>query len=88
MRDLSKEIMDEMSLDEKIGQLFFVRPEALEGRNVDTTVDPTILEKSYEEQSEKDKIPTTSISGIQIENLQRFPVGGVAFFGKNIVTRE
>ena len=34
---LSKEILNQMTLDEKIGQLFFVRPEALEGRTLDTT---------------------------------------------------
>lgn len=85
---LSKEILEKMSLEEKIGQLFFVRPEALEGRNIDTTIDPTLLEESLENQRDRDKKPTINISDLQKENLDKYNVGGIAFFGKNIVSRE
>lgn len=38
---LSKEILEKMSLEAKIGQLFFVRPEALENQ-IDCDKKPTI----------------------------------------------
>ncbi|MDD4795415.1 MAG: glycoside hydrolase family 3 protein [Bacilli bacterium] len=67
---LSKEILEKMSLEEKIGQLFFVRPEALKN------------------QINCDKKPTIKISDIQKESLAKYNVGGIAFFGKNIISRE
>ncbi len=68
MTTLSNEILNKMTLEEKIGQLFFVRPDALEKQDV--------------------KAPATSINEIQKYNLKKYNVGGIAFFGKNIVSRE
>lgn len=85
---LSNEVLKQMTLDEKIGQLFFVWPEALERRTVDMTVDPSVIKAPLEEQRDRDKKPTTEISDLQIANLKKYNVGGIAFFGYNIENRE
>ena len=84
---LAKEIRQGMTLDEKIGQLFMVRPEALEGRNTENVTD-SVLDKPIAEQTDRDKIATTSISDVQKANLRKYNVGGIAFFSQNIVTRD
>ena len=58
-------LLDSMSLDEKICQLFIVRPEDLGG--------------SY---------PVTQVNENLDDLLMQYPVGGVVFFGENILDRE
>lgn len=68
--DIQKKLAS-MSLEEKVGQLFFVRAEALMGNNSADTLKKHI---------EGTKKVTTSMK----KGLQRYPVGGVVLFAKNI----
>ena len=59
-----------MTLEEKVGQLFFVRPEALDpGRSAADGESAPGVRRMTEEMR---------------DNLARCPVGGVVIFGKNI----
>lgn len=60
-----------MTLNEKIGQLFIVRPEALVSPHSD-------LSKSYKSVS--------AMSDAMRSNFAKYPVGGVALFADNILT--
>lgn len=66
------EIMKDMSLRQKIGQLFIIRPDGL-----DFSLD------AY--QVESDDFPTTRLSDTQLSNLQDYPVGGFTLFSKNLI---
>ena len=68
----AQEILDSMSLREKIGQLFIVRPDALEES------------LTLEEINDNYKYGVTTCSGAMLEMLGEYPVGGVAIFGKNL----
>lgn len=65
--------MEEMTIEEKVGQLFMIRPDALELGFTDTIINDdkmggvTYVDKSME------------------RALQEYPVGGVVMFEKNIV---
>lgn len=68
--------IENMTLREKLGQMFFVVPEAF---------DLTLT------QTEIDKVKTKSSSVLLDEmkiNLQKYPAGGICFFAKNIDTPE
>ena len=63
-----------MSLREKVGQLFLIRPDQL-----DTRIDL--------EQVHKDKLGTegiTSVNKVMLETLKDYPAGGFVLFRKNI----
>ena len=64
-------ILSEMTLREKIGQLFIVRPEALAVPYAD-------LSANYRSVS--------AVSEEMRKNFAKFPVGGVALFADNIIT--
>ena len=66
----------EMSTEEKVGQLFIIRPAAL-----DTSLTPAQI-------SDASKYGVTELSDAMAETLKQYPAGGFAFFGKNITSPE
>lgn len=67
----SKSYLDNMTLEEKIGQMFIVCPEAL-----------NVSENAETAQA------VDTVTEVMRENLEKFPVGGIAVFGKNITGAE
>lgn len=63
----AKSYLDNMTPEEKIGQMFIVRPEAL---NVSGNAETAQA--------------VDTVTEVMRENLKKFPVGGIAVFGKNI----
>lgn len=74
----AERLLEQMTLEEKIGQLFIVRPSALQGN--------TNPEENSDEIVETGSI--TSLDGKMKENLKHYKVGGVALFADNIVSPE
>lgn len=68
----SPDILSSLTLEEKVGQLFLVRPDAL---------DPAL---SQQEIDDADGHGVTEVSDAMRQFLNRYPVGGVVLFGKNI----
>lgn len=69
-------ILAQMTLREKVGQLFMVRPDAL---------DPT----QSQEQIDADKAPgVQQLTPAMQTMLEQYPVGGICQFGKNIADPE
>ncbi len=62
----------DMTLRQKVGQLFLVRPDAL---------DPSLAQNVIDD---ADADGVTEVSGSMREFLEQYPVGGVVLFGKNI----
>ena len=67
----AKSYLDNMTMEEKIGQMFIVRPEAL---NVSGNAETAQA--------------VDTVTEVMRENLEKFPVGGIAVFGKNITGAE
>lgn len=65
-----------MSLDEKIGQIFIIRPDAL---------DPQLTAAQIDDAA---KYGVTSLSASMAETLKEYPAGGIAMFGKNITSPD
>ena len=72
---LAEKQLAQMSLEEKVGQLFFVRSEALIGYK--TVADLQSVEKA-----------TTKVDKKMLKGLKQYPVGGVVLFAKNILNPE
>ena len=70
--DLAHRMLAAMSLREKVGQLFIVRPDAL-----DQSILPQDLDNSRGE-------GVTALTDAMRDGLEKYPVGGVIFFDKNI----
>lgn len=68
--------VDMLTLEQKVGQLFIVRPDAL-----DTT-------QSLYEVSSSDSEGRIVLTDTMIRTLEQYPVGGVCFFSKNISTPD
>lgn len=68
------EKIQNMSLREKVGQLFMIRPEALEGRYSPAELEDNSLPGS------------TSVSDDMKEKYTQYPCGGFALFRKNILS--
>ena len=68
-------IMETMSLEEKIGQLFIVRPDCLDPEYIDDDRNP-------------DYKVFTELTGGMKETYKDYPAGGFVLFGKNIVDEE
>lgn len=66
------ELLAEMTLREKVGQLFLVRPDAL---------DPALSQQTI---NDADVSGVTEVSETMAAFLEEYPVGGVVLFGKNI----
>lgn len=69
-------LLEGMTLREKIGQLFFVRPEALCPGLTPAEVNDTKLHGAL------------ALSPAMVETLAEYPVGGIIFFGKNVESAE
>lgn len=67
----AKSYLDNMTLEEKICQMFIVCPEAL-----------NVSENAETAQA------VDTVTEVMRENLEKFPVGGIAVFGKNITGAE
>ena len=72
--DAVMKTIESMSLREKVGQLFMIRPDALEGR-----FGPAELE-------DNSIIGTTRVSDEMKEKYAQYPCGGFALFRKNILS--
>ena len=72
--DRIMEKIQNMSLREKVGQLFMIRPEALEGRYSPAELEDNSLPGS------------TSVSDDMKEKYTQYPCGGFALFRKNILS--
>ena len=70
------EILNSMSLREKVGQLFFIRPD-----NLDKNL--TLEEINNDKVSAKG---VKNLSKSMLETLNEYPVGGFVIFRKNIDT--
>ena len=68
--------MEEMTLREKVGQLFFVRPDALDPNQSQAEINGTSRQ------------PVLSMTEELRATLRAYPVGGVVLFGKNIASPE
>ncbi|MEG2191921.1 MAG: glycoside hydrolase family 3 protein [Oscillospiraceae bacterium] len=68
----AEELMKDMSNREKVGQLFIIRPESL-----DLSLTPQQVNDAYD-------YGVTALSDEMAEVLKKYPVGGIALFGKNI----
>lgn len=66
--DRAEEILSSLTLRQKVGQLFIIRPDALETSEISDGV--------------------TELSDGMADMLEKYPVGGVAMFGKNITSPE
>ncbi len=67
------ELLADMTLREKVGQLFCVRPDALE---------PGLTRQQI---NDADAVGVTELSDAMEDTLVRYPVGGVVLFGKNLI---
>jgi len=72
----AQEILSQMTLREKIGQLFIVRPDALDS------------ELTLEQINDNYKYGVTECTDAIRAMLAEYPVGGVAIFGKNLASPE
>lgn len=72
--ETSESLADALTLEQKVGQLFIVRPDAL---------DPTL---TIEEISDSKAAGVTEVTDAMIEMLRQYPVGGICQFSKNIVS--
>ena len=69
-------LLSQMTLRQKVGQLFIVRPDAL---------DPA---QTTEQVSNAKAEGVTALTGPVREMLSEYPVGGIVLFGKNILSPE
>ncbi len=65
-------LLSQMSPEEKVGQLFIIRPDAL---------DPA---QEQEQINDAGASGVTSLTDAMTDSLQKYHVGGIIFFGKNI----
>ena len=68
----AEELLDKLTTEQKVGQLFFVRPEAL---------DPN---RTLEEAEDPAGPGVTQADPALQNSLQQYPVGGFVLFGKNL----
>lgn len=74
--DQAQALLSAMTLREKIGQLFVVRPDALE------------TELTLEQINDNHKYGVTKLSDAMRASMDTYPVGGVIIFTKNLETPE
>ncbi|MFT3951053.1 MAG: glycoside hydrolase family 3 protein [Oscillospiraceae bacterium] len=73
-RSKAQRVLDGMTLEEKVGQLFIVRPES-----VDTTLSP-------DQTHDATLYGDTELTGKMKKTMGDYPIGGIALFGKNIAS--
>lgn len=71
-----EDMLDSMTLREKVGQLFVVRPDALD------------VTETQEQVNAADETGTTTLTPEMKEVMKDYPVGGIAMFGKNLESPE
>lgn len=72
--DPTRDILSRMSLREKVGQLFLVRPDAL------------VSEQKPEDINNSKSVGVTALTDEMAAMLSEYPVGGIAMFAKNITS--
>ena len=70
--DEIKVLLQQMTLREKVGQMFIIRPDALDSSQTTEQIKDSSAEG------------VTELSGTMADMLNNYPVGGVAMYGKNI----
>ena len=70
-RTVPEILLFRMTLEEKVGQLFIIRPESL-------ALDP-------EQAHSTSSYGSTKADDSMLDTLRKYPVGGIVFFGKNLV---
>ena len=73
--DMIRSRIEKMTLDEKIGQLFIIRPDCLDPEYISDDKNPAY------------KVFTEVTEGMR-ETYKKYPAGGFALFSKNIVDEE
>lgn len=68
----AEQLLAAMTLEEKVGQLFLIRPESL-----DPSLTPEQVHETY-------LYGVTALTDPMIETLKRYPAGGIVIFGKNL----
>ncbi len=71
-----EDMLDSMTLREKVGQLFVVRPDALD------------FTKTQEQINDSDEAGATTLTPEMAEMMKNYPVGGIVMFGKNLESPE
>ncbi|WP_313133850.1 glycoside hydrolase family 3 N-terminal domain-containing protein [Anaerocolumna sp.] len=74
LQSKAEQLLKNMTLKEKIGQLLVIRPEALS------------TELTFAQINDTREYGATEFNTKMAETLDKYPVGGVALFGKNIQT--
>lgn len=74
--DAAQQLLSEMTLREKVGQLFIIRPDSLD------------LSLSQEQINDASATGVTKLTDAMRQTLQDYPVGGIIQFGKNIVSPD
>lgn len=70
----AEKALDSMSLNEKIGQLFIIKPEALD------------FSLNYDQVNDMEYYARTKVNSKMKEALKKYPAGGIILFSKNIKT--
>lgn len=68
----AQELLDKLTTEQKVAQLFFVRPDALD------------LSLTAEAREDPQADGLTQASAEALDTLRKYPVGGFVFFGKNL----
>ena len=71
-RTQAQKLLDGMSIREKVGQLFIIRPDSLDTSLTDEQI------------SDASKYGVTALTEDMKSVLEQYPAGGFAIFGKNI----
>lgn len=69
-------LIEQMTLREKVGQLFIIRPDSLDSS------------QTPEQVNDSSASGVTELSAAMADMLKNYPVGGIAMFGKNIVDEQ
>lgn len=72
--DAVSDLINSMTLREKVGQLFIIRPDSLD------------LSKTQEQINDAKSDGVTAMTVSMQATLERYPVGGVVMFGKNMLS--
>ena len=76
MEDEIDSMLQQMTLREKIGQLFIIRPDSL---------DPS---QNSEQINDSSKVGVIALSEAMADAIREYPAGGIVMFGKNIIDSE
>ena len=74
--DEIESILQHMTIREKVGQLFIIRPDSLD------------ISQTSEQVNDSSADGVSALSEAMADMLKNYPVGGIVMFGKNIVNSE